>query len=75
MYIFKVFAKSLNNVVHNFWENCFRKPKLLLAANRLIYLNISMSKMHGTLTGHSFLHRIASNHSYHWGNQLMIFIS
>ena len=41
MYFFKVFAESLSNLVHDFWENCFRKPKLLLAANRLIYLNMS----------------------------------
>ena len=48
-HIFQIFAKSLNNLVHDFWEDYFRKPKLLLAANRLIYLNISMSisKIHG----------------------------
>ena len=28
---------------HDFREGCFRKLKLLLAANRLIYLNISVS--------------------------------
>ena len=39
---FNAFAKNLNNFVHDFWENSFRKPKLLLAANRLIYLNISI---------------------------------
>ena len=38
---FKVFAKSLSNLVNDFWEDCFHKLKLLLAANRLIYLNIS----------------------------------
>ena len=45
----KVFAKRLSNLVHDFWEDCFRKPKLLLAANRLIYLNISIgiSKIYG----------------------------
>ena len=45
----KVFDKSLINLVHDFWEDCFRKPKLLLAANRLIYLNISIgiSKIYG----------------------------
>ena len=39
---FKIFAKSLNNLVHDFWENCFRKPKRLLDANSLIYLNVSI---------------------------------
>ena len=29
----------LSNLVHDFWEDCFHNPKLLLAANRLIYLN------------------------------------
>ena len=46
------------------WEDCFYKPKLLLAANRLIYLNrsISISNIHGfgPLARHSFLHSIAS---------------
>ena len=37
---FKVFAKSLSNLVHEFWEDFFHKPQLLLAANRLIYFNI-----------------------------------
>ena len=23
------FAKSLRNFIHNFWKDCFRKPKLL----------------------------------------------
>ena len=62
---FKVFAESLSNLVHDFWENCFRQQKLLLAANRLIYLNMSigMSKYHGPRhpRAHSlffFLHRI-----------------
>ena len=32
----------LSNLVQHFWENCFRKPKLLLAANRLTYLNVSI---------------------------------
>ena len=43
----RVFAKSLSNLVHDFWEDCFYKPKLLLAANRQIYLIISiyMSKI------------------------------
>ena len=27
----------VSNIVHDFWEDCFRKPKLLLAADRLIY--------------------------------------
>ena len=46
----KVLVKSLCNLVHDFWEDCFRIPKLLLAANRLIYLNISIgiSKMYGS---------------------------
>ena len=39
---FKVFAKSLSNVVYDFWEDCFHNPKLLLAANTLIYSNISI---------------------------------
>ena len=41
-YIFKVFAKSLAEFVHDFWENCFHKPKLLLAANTPFYLIISI---------------------------------
>ena len=47
--IFQGFAESLANLVHDFWEDCFYKPKLLLAANRLIYLNISISisNIHG----------------------------
>ena len=46
---FKAFAKSLSNLAHDLWENYFRKPKQLLAVNRLIYLNVSMgiSKIHG----------------------------
>ena len=40
--IFQEFAKSLSNLVHDFWEDCFHEPKLLLAANRLIHLNISI---------------------------------
>ena len=69
---FKVFAESLSNLVHYFWENCFRKPKLLLAANRLIYLNISIgvSKFHGPLARHSFFYK----NNYLWSNYLMIFI-
>ena len=47
--IFQGFVKSFSNLVHDFWEDCFRKPKLLLAANRLICLNtsIDISKIHG----------------------------
>ena len=48
-YVFsKVFAKSLSNLVYDIWKDCFPKPKLLLAANRLIYLNMSIgiSKIH-----------------------------
>ena len=41
-YFLKVFAKSLSNLVHDFWEDCCPNPKLLLAADRLIYLNISI---------------------------------
>ena len=33
---------GLSNLFHDFWEDCLRKLKLFLAANRLIYLNISM---------------------------------
>ena len=55
---------GLSNLFLNFWEDCFRKLKLLFAANRLIYLNISMdiSKINGPgpLAHHSFLHRITS---------------
>ena len=45
---FKNFAKNLSNFVHTFWKDYFHKPKLLLAASMLIYLNIStdMSLMH-----------------------------
>ena len=38
---FKDFAKSLSNFVHDFWKDCLRKPKLLLAPNMVIYLNTS----------------------------------
>ena len=41
-YFLKVFSKSLSNLVHDFWEDCCPNPKLLLAADRLIYLNISI---------------------------------
>ena len=52
---FMVFAKSLSNLFDNFWEDCFRKPKLLLAANKLTYLNISISisKIHGPQPPHA----------------------
>ena len=33
---------GLSNLVHDGWKDCFRKLKLLLTANRLIYLNISI---------------------------------
>ena len=63
---FRVFAKSLSNLVHDFLEDCFPKTKLLLAANRLIYLNISigLSKMQSlapscTIAG--FLCRISTS--------------
>ena len=39
-YFSRFLSKSLSNLVHDFREDCFRKTKLLLAANRLIYLNI-----------------------------------
>ena len=40
---------KLSNKIFNKWEDCFRKPKLLLAANKLIYWNIAIgiSKTHG----------------------------
>ena len=41
---FNNFAKSLSNFFHNFWDNCFSKPKLLLDANMLIYLNKSANR-------------------------------
>ena len=56
--VFKVFAISLSNL----WEGCFRKPKLLLVEDRLIYRNVSIgiSKIHcpNLLARHGFLHRI-----------------
>ena len=39
--IFTDLGKSLCNFVHNFCEDFFPKQKPLLAANTLIYLNIS----------------------------------
>ena len=36
--IFRVFSKCLGKFVHDFWEEWFRKPKLLSAANRLKYI-------------------------------------
>ena len=41
------------------WEDCFYKPKLLLAAKKLIYLNISISisKIHGP-------HPLEQRHSF-----------
>ena len=43
------------------WEDCFYKPKLLLAANTLIYLNtsISISKVHGPRPPHAIVFYIA----------------
>ena len=38
---FKDFTKNLSNFVRDFWVDCFRKLKLLLIANMLIYLNTS----------------------------------
>ena len=61
----KVFDKSLSNLVHDFWEHYFFKPKLLLVANRLIYLNISIviSKIYCPRppTPYSYLHRITTS--------------
>ena len=43
--IFKDFAKSLGNFDHDFFlKDCFGKPKLLVAANMLIYLNTSTNR-------------------------------
>ena len=51
----------------NFWEDCFRKLKMLLAANRLIYLSVSMSistiRGSGALSRHSFLYRITTSYT------------
>ena len=41
--IFQDFTLNLSNIFYDFWEDCFYKPKLLLATNSLIYLNISIS--------------------------------
>ena len=40
--IFQGFAKSLSNLVHDFSEDCFHKPRQLFAANNQIYVNISI---------------------------------
>ena len=47
-FIHTYFTKSLSNFVHDFQEDCFNKPKPLLVAKTLIYLNksISISKIH-----------------------------
>ena len=47
-HVFQGFSLNLGNLVHDFLEDCFYKPKLLLAATKLIYLNIaiSISKIH-----------------------------
>ena len=61
---FKVFAKSLSNLVQDFWENSFRKPKQLLAVNRLIWTYqwvYQKFMVPGPLTCHSFLHRITTS--------------
>ena len=53
------------NLVHDFWEDCFSKPKLLLAVNRQIYLNtsIGISKIYvpSPLARHSFLHKTTTS--------------
>ena len=56
------FAKNLSNFVRDFWEDSFPTLKLLLAANRLIYLNITIDICQkfttpGPLGRHTFLHR------------------
>ena len=38
-YFSRAFAYSLSNLAHDLGD-CFYKPKLLLGANRLIFLNI-----------------------------------
>ena len=45
----RVYFNVLDDIVHHIREDCFRKPKLLLATNRLIYLNtlIGISEFHG----------------------------
>ena len=63
---FKVFAKSLSNLAHDSWEDCFPKPKLLLAAdNRPIYLNMppAKPKIHSSRSPRapSFLHRMTTS--------------
>ena len=40
--VFKIFAISLSNLIHEFWEGCFPKPKLLLVVERLIGTNVSI---------------------------------
>ena len=72
---FKAFAKSLSDLVCDFWEDPFHNPKLLLAANRLIYLNsqyvYKKFTVPGPLAHHSFLYRITiagettSRHLFH----------
>ena len=56
---FKVFPLFMT------WEDCFYKLKLLLAANTLIYLNISISisKVHGPRPPHAivFLHSLTTS--------------
>ena len=53
---FNVFAKSLRNHVYDFLEDCFSKPNLLLVANKLIYLNLSIG-----ISNIVFLHRITTS--------------
>ena len=48
------------------WDECFYKPKLLLAANRLIYLNINQQVYQeftdpDHLARHSLLHSITTS--------------
>ena len=53
--IFKDFAESLSNFDYEFFlKDCFGKPKLLLAANMLIYLNTSTNRYikNSRLLGH-----------------------
>ena len=66
---------GLSNLVHDFWEDCFYKAKLLSAANRLIYLNILISilKIHSPRTPRAPW--IFTQHNHLLRNYLNIFIS
>ena len=66
---------GLSNLVHDFWEDCFYKAKLLSAANRLIYLNILISilKIHSPRTPRAPW--IFTQHNPLLRNYLNVFIS